>query len=140
MSRFTLKLTQANRRTALAWIDRAIERGREEGRAWSMELREAKRTDDQNRALWSLLHQIHKQRPTHNGVEMTPDLWKAVFLDAWGAETVFLPKLEGGGMFAAGHRSSQLTKAEFAELLTVILAWCAHQGLEIEHFDQAEAA
>jgi hypothetical protein len=101
MGRQFLRLTAGNRKAAHAWVDKAIQLGRESG-AWTMELREAKRTDDQNSALWSLLGQIAKQRPIHNGVKMTPELWKAVFMQAWGAEVVFLPKLDGDGMFPAG--------------------------------------
>lgn len=139
-TRFSLRLTPSRRAEAHAWVDKAVERGREAGAAWMLEVREANRSADQNSALWGLIGQIHKQRPIHNGVEMTPELWKAVFMDAWGAEVVFLPKLDGPGMFPAGHRSSQLTKAEFADLLTFILAWTAREGLTIRHFDEAEAA
>ena len=134
MERHVLKLTPGAQKDALAWLGRAF-RLYQPGSPWVMELRPAKRTDEQNRALWGLLGQIQKQRPTHNGVKMTPELWKAVFMDAWGAEVSFLPKLEGDGMFPAGHRSSQLTKAEFVDLIEFILAWTAREGLTIHHFD-----
>ena len=130
----TLRLTPSNRQRAIQWIDRAIALGKAAG-AWTMDLREPKRTNDQNAALWSLLSQIQRQRPTHNGVGMSPDLWKAVFLDALGEEVTFIPKLEGAGMFPIGHRSSQLSKARFSEVLELILAWAAREGLEIRHFD-----
>lgn len=138
MSRNLLRLTRSNRAVAMAWIDRAIQLGHE--RAWTMEVRETKRTDEQNSALWSLIGQVHKQRPIHNGVKMTPDLWKAVFMDAWGAEVVFLPKLDGDGMFPAGHRSSHLTVPEFGSLIEFILAWTAREGLTIRHFDEQQEA
>lgn len=134
MPRHLLKLTPEQRAVAHAWLDRAIACGIAEGRPWMMEVREAKRTDDQNAALWSLLGQIAKQRPLHNGVKMDAELYKAVFMDAWGWEVSFLPKLEGDGMFPAGHRSSHLTVPEFTELLEFILAWTAREGLEIKHF------
>lgn len=135
MERHVLELTPGVRSTALAYVERALKLW-QPGSAWVMELRPAKRTDDQNRALWSLLGQIHKQRPTHNGVKMTPELWKAVFMDAWGAEMSFLPKLDGDGRFPTGHRSSQLTKHEFSGLVELILAWTAREGLVIRHFDE----
>jgi hypothetical protein len=68
---------------------------------------------------------------------MTADLWKAVFMQAAGAEITFIPTLEGNGMFPLGLRSSRLTKAEFADLLEFILAWCAREGLTVEHFEEA---
>ncbi len=128
MPRHILTLTRYNREKALQGVSAAPD-------GYILELREPKRTDEQNAALWSLLFQIHKQRPTHNGVAMTPDLWKAVFLDALGSEMTLLPKLEGGGYFPLGHSSSKLTKGEFANLLELILAWTAREGLTVEHFD-----
>ena len=132
MTRHILKLTKGNRAIAVQGVQRAPD-------GWTLELRAPKRTDDQNRAMWGLLSQIAKQRPTHNGVRMTPETWKAVFMQALGAEMVFVPTLDGTAMFPLGHRSSQLTKAEFTALLELMLAWCAEQGLSIEHFDEPEA-
>jgi hypothetical protein len=134
LTRHPLPLTPGNREKAHAWVDRALSLFKP-GQAWVMELREAKRTDDQNRALWGALGQIVRQRPVHNGVQMDADLWKAVFMQAAGHEITFVPTLEGTGLFPVGLRSSRLTKAEFADLLEFILAWCAREGLEIKHFD-----
>lgn len=131
MTRHILTLTRGNRSLAKTGVDRAPD-------GYVMELREAKRSDPQNSALWGLLHQIQRQRPTHNGVRMSPDLWKAVFMDALGAEMRMLPKLDSDGFFPIGHSTSRLTKGEFADLLTVMLAWCARSGVTVEHFDGAE--
>lgn len=129
--RHILTLTRANRQKAVQGVLRAPD-------GWTLELREAKRSDEQNRALWGLLNQIQKQRPTHNGVRMSAEAWKAVFMQALGAEMVFVPTLDGTGMFPMGHRSSQLTKSEFAGLLELMLAWSAEQGLTIEYFDDGQ--
>jgi hypothetical protein len=136
VTRYVLPLTPATKATAHAWVDRAVSQ-HQPGGAWTMEVRAAKRTDEQNAALWGLLSQVQRQRPTHNGVAMTADLWKAVFMQAAGAEITFIPTLEGNGMFPLGLRSSRLTKAEFADLLEFILAWCAREGLTVEHFEEA---
>lgn len=133
MSRHFLTLTRHNRDKAHKGVSAAPD-------GWVLELREAKRSDPQNAAMWGLLHQIQKQRPTHNGVRMTPEIWKAVFLQALGAEMTMIPTLDGDGYFPIGHRSSVLTKGQFADLLTLILAWAAREGLEIQHFDEEKAA
>lgn len=133
MSRHILTLTRANRDKALLGVARAPD-------GWTLELRAPKRSDAQNAALWGLIGQIQKQRPVHNGMRMTPDLWKSVFLQALGVETVMVPTLDADGFFALGRRSSQLTKGEFADLLTLMLAWCSREGIAVEHFDDAEAA
>lgn len=129
MSLHIITLTPANRAKAMYGVKVAPD-------GYVMELREPKRSDDQNRALWSLLNQIQKQRPIHNGVRMSPELWKATFMHAAGVEGVFLPTLDGGGLFPAGFRSSKLTKTQFADLLTIIIAWTAREGLVIQHFDE----
>lgn len=131
MSRLVVKLDTASNR---AFAKRAIDRAPAE---FVADIHEGKRSDDQNRALWGLLNQIQKQRPTHNGVKMDADLWKCVFMNALGVEMKMLPTLDSDGFFPIGHRSSQLTVSQFANLLELMLAWCAREGLEIKHFDEA---
>lgn len=139
MSRYTLPLTPGNRSDAHSWVDRALSLWRP-GQAWVMELREAKRTDDQNRALWGALGQIVRQRPVHNGVQMDAETYKSLFLHALGHEVRFVPTLDGSSMLPLGLRSSKLTKSEFADLLTLIIAWCDQNGVTLEHFDDARDA
>lgn len=128
MSRHMITLTARNRALAKAGVERAPD-------GWVLELREAKRSDEQNSALWGLLGQIQKQRPRHNGIRMSTDLWKATFMQALGQEMLMLPTLDGDGFFPMGHRSSHLTKGEFSNLIEFMLAWCAREGLTVEHFD-----
>lgn len=137
--RYSLRLTMSKRAEAHAWVDRAVERGREGGKAWTLELREATRTDEQNRAIHGLIGQIIKQRPVHNGVRMDMALWKAAFMQALGEEVRFTPTLDGKGVFPIGLRTSALSVARFSELVEFVLAWCAAEGIEIKHFDDAEA-
>ena len=141
MARHLLRLTPSARHEAYRWVDKALANW-QTGKPWMLEIREPKRTDDQNAALWSLLGQITKQCPTHHGRTMTPELWKTVFMDALGHEVDYCPSLDGTRIFPLGHRSSQLTKQQFSDLLELILAWATAHGLTIKHFDgdQKEAA
>lgn len=100
-----------------------------------VEFRQKGRSGDQNSAMWSILTQINRQRPVHNGIKMSAVLWKAVFMQALGAELVMLPTLDGDGLFPFGHRSSKLTVGEMSDLITLMLAWATQQELVIEHFD-----
>ena len=134
MSRYTIPLTPFTASRAHAWIDKAVR----EQRGMVMEVRDAKRSDPQNAALWSLLGQIVKQRPDHNGVQMDAETYKALFMHALGREVRFVPTLDGTSMLPLGLRSSQLTKREFSDLLELILAWCAAHGLTVEHFDGSD--
>lgn len=104
-----------------------------------VEFKQKGRSGDQNSAMWSLLTQINRQRPTHNGIRMSAVLWKAVFMQALGSELVMLPTLDGDGLFPFGHRSSKLTKDEMSNLIELMLAWAAQQELVIEHFDGPQA-
>ena len=134
--RHTVKLIPSNRAKALAGVEIAIAKGvGRDAKPWTMELRERTRTDDQNDALHGLIAQIMRQRTHHNGVRMDKALWKAVFMQALGEEVTMLPKLDGDGFFPLGLRTSALGVARFAELMELILAWCAREGLTVEHFD-----
>jgi hypothetical protein len=124
--------TPQDRGRAVRWVEQAPV-------GTVVEFRQKGRTGDQNSAMWSLLTQINRQRPVHNGVKMSAVLWKAVFLQALGAELVMLPTLEGGGLFPFGHRSSKLTKDEMSDLITLMIAWAATEELVIEHFDDPQA-
>lgn len=106
----------------------------------AVEFKQKGRSNDQNAALWSLLTQVSAQRPYHNGVKMSAVLWKAVFMQALGAELVMLPNLDGDGLFPFGHRSSKLTVSEMSDLIELILSWAAKEGLTIRHFDDERAA
>ncbi len=127
--------TRQDRGRAVRWIETAPD-------GTVVEFKQKGRSNDQNAAMWSILTQINRQRPVHNGVKMSAVLWKAVFMQALGAELVMLPTLEGDGLFPFGHRSSKLTVSEMGDLIELMLAWAATEGLTIEHFDdpQAEAA
>jgi hypothetical protein len=120
--------TRQDRGRAVRWIETAPD-------GTVVEFKQKGRSNDQNAAMWSVLTQINRQRPVHNGVRMSAVLWKAVFMQALGAELVMLPTLEGGGLFPFGHRSSKLTKDEMSNLIELMLAWAATEELVIEHFD-----
>lgn len=129
MSRLVVILNTArDRALAKQAIDRAPA-------GYAVDIKESKRSDEQNRALWGLLNQIVRQRPIHNGVRMDAELWKCVFLNALGVEMRLIPNLDGNGFFPIGHRSSQLTVSQFRDLLELMLAWAAREGIEVKHFD-----
>jgi hypothetical protein len=132
----TITLTPGARDQAHAWVEKAL-RLWQPGAAWVMELRPARRSDAQNVALWSLLGQIVKARPVHNGVQMDAETYKCLFLAALGREVRFVPTLDGSSMLPLGLRSSKLTKAEFSDLIELILAWCAANDIAVRHFDAA---
>lgn len=120
--------TRQDRGRAVRWIENAPD-------GTVVEFKQKGRSNDQNAAMWSILTQINRQRPVHNGVKMSAVLWKAVMMEACGIDVLWLPKLDGNGAFPFGYRSSKLTVSEMSELIEMMLAWAATEELVIEHFD-----
>lgn len=131
--RHILTLTRANLDRALQGVIAAVSKG-----GWALELRPARRSDEQNDALHGLIAQIMKQRTHHNGIRMDKALWKATFMQALGEEVRFVPTLDGRNIFPLGLRTSALSKERFSDLMEIILAWCAQEGLAVEHFHDAD--
>lgn len=121
--------TKENRDTAARWCRTAPD-------GTQVEFREKRRTDDQNRLMWVELTTLTRKRPFHNGVKMTPDTYKAMFMHALGHETRFIPTMDGDGMFPLGLRSSRLTVPEMSDLIELLHAFAAREGVTLER-DQA---
>jgi NinB protein len=122
MSRALLVLANdAIRARALRWIAGAPVGTR-------VTFQEPKRTLPQNDMLWKLLTDIAAQKQ-HCGRKYPPDAWKAIFMHALGREMKFVPALDGQGFIPLGLSSSNLSKAEMSELLEMILAYGAENGV-----------
>lgn len=84
------------------------------------------RSDLQNRKMWSMIRDISQAQP--EGRKLTPDEWKAVFMQACGWEVQFLEGLDGRP-FPAGFRSSRMTVKQMADLITFIGAYGDQHGV-----------
>jgi hypothetical protein len=111
--------TATGRQRAHALIDRAPD-------TWIAEVREATRSDAQNRKLWALLNDVAASKP--GGRSHTPDVWKSLFLSAMGHEQLFEIGLDGRP-FPMGFRSSKLTVPQMADLITFIQQWGDANGV-----------
>jgi hypothetical protein len=100
-----------------------------------VEVRAPRRTLDQNALMWVYLSKISMAKP--GGRRATPEVWKAVFMHACGHAVQFEAGLDGSP-FPLGFRSSQMSKAQMADLITFIQAWAAENAVELG--DEAEAA
>lgn len=123
--------SKANRQTAANWCMNAPE-------GTQVEFREKRRTDDQNRLMWVELTTLTRARPFHNGVKMSPDTYKCMFMHALGHETRFIPTMDGDGVFPLGMRSSRLTVPEMSELIELMHMFAAREGVTLSR--QSEAA
>lgn len=102
-----------------------------------VEIGEETRTARQNRAIHGLIGQIIKQRPRHNGIRYSMAAYKAAFMAGLGEEAEWVPNLDGTGMVPVGLSTSALTVRQFNDLMAFIFAWCAREGLTVEHFDDS---
>ena len=123
MSKHLLILANdAVRQRAHRWID-----GLPTGTC--VEFSEPRRTDEQSKRMWAMLTDIARQKE-HAGQKLDPSEWKAVFLHALGRELRFLPALDGQGFVPLGMSSRALTKAEFRDLIELLFAWGAQNGVQ----------
>ena len=98
----------------------------------TLEIRPEKRSDAQNRLLHACLSEISKQ-VEWAGCKRDVDTWKRLLTAAWlrarGEPIEMLPALDGHGVDIVFRRTSQLTKAECAELSEFVMAWAAERGI-----------
>jgi len=122
--------TPDNREAAAKWCRNAPD-------GTQVEFREMRRTDDQNRLMWSELTTLARLRPYHNGVRMSPDTYKCMFMQALGHETRFIPTMDGDGVFPLGMRSSRLTIPEMSDLIELLHMFAAREGVDLSREDAA---
>jgi hypothetical protein len=99
-------------------------------------VRAAKRTNDQNSLMWALLSDISRAKP--EGRCHTPEVWKALMMHACGHAVQFEMGLNGQP-FPTGFRSSRLTKQQMGELLECIMEYGARHGVRWSDEERAAA-
>ena len=95
-----------------------------------MRLGEETRNIQQNAALHGWVTALRKALPDTFGQFSMEDC-KLRLMNALSNEMRYLPELEGGGMFLAGQRTRDLSKSQFANLLTIVDAYAARHGVEL---------
>ena len=130
MSRWTFLMSDRERTRIMQWVQRAPN-------GFRVEIKEPKRSTDQNAKMWACLSDIAAQK-THHGVRLSPEDWKILFMSALKQEVRMVPNLEGNGLVTLGRSTSDLSKAEFSDLLEIIHAWGAANGV-VFHSEEVAA-
>ena len=86
-----------------------------------------KRTDAQNKLMWSLLSSFADQL-VHNGRHYDEQTWKCIGLHMLGKTMEFVPDLNGE-VVGLGYRSSELDKAEMSDLIELLYAEGSQRGV-----------
>ena len=120
------------REKAIQWLRKA---------PWGtrVEFKRTKRTLPQNDLMWALLTDVSTQAE-HMGRRYPPEIWKAIFMDALGRETKFVPSLDGQSVVPLGQSSSDLSKDEMSELIDLITAFGTERGVVFGDQNQPVAA
>jgi hypothetical protein len=103
-----------------------------------VEMKAPRRSVPQNDRMWAMLTDLARQLPYH-GIKLTADDWKLIFLDALKREVRMVPNIEGTGFVSLGRSSSDLSKDEMGDLLTLIEAFGVGHGV-VFHDGQEVAA
>lgn len=94
-----------------------------------MTIKPPRRTVDQNDLMWALLTKVSAAKP--EGRNLTPDVWKALFMHSLDHTQRFEQALDGKGMVPVGFRSSRMTKAQMSDLIETIHEYAARHGVEL---------
>ncbi len=127
------RLRQDNFKRALDHAEALLAEQFRKGRqTLEMALREPKRSLDQNARLWCLLDDVACQCTLLiNGEKClaTREEWKDVFTAALKRESRIAMGIDGG-VVMLGHSTSKMRKAEFSELIELIHAYGADNGVQ----------
>ena len=85
------------------------------------------RSHEANKLLWSRLGAIADQVEWY-GQHLTADDWKDIFSASLRRARV-VPGIDAGSFVPLGMRTSQMSKAEFSDLLELIAAFAAERGV-----------
>lgn len=128
MSRATVIIdNDMARQKAINWL-----RSSKLPRGTRVEFKAPKRSLPQNDKMWAMLTEVAEQARYH-GLRLAADDWKLIFLDglkrAKQQELRFVPNLDGTGFVNLSTSSSDLSKDEMGELIELIHAWGAQNGV-----------
>lgn len=90
-------------------------------------LREPTRSTDQNAKLWAMLSDIATAQP--EGRNWSTEVWKCAFMSALGHEARFEQGLNGEPL-PLGFRSSKMSKAQMADLITMAYEYGDRHGVK----------
>lgn len=95
---------------------------------YRVEIKEQKRSLDQNAKLWAMLSDVALQVVWY-GQKLTSDDWKDVFTASLRKARV-VPGIDGGSFVPLGMRTSDMSKTEMRDLLELIYAFGAEHDVQ----------
>lgn len=105
------------------------------GRKLTLEVKDAKRSNEQNEKFHAIIGDIAKQAQ-HLGAKWDAEDWKRLLVDEfWKQQGItagkVIPNLSGDGIVQLGMQTSKFDKNQASEFVEFLLAWCAENGIEL---------
>ena len=105
------------------------------GHRMTIEIKQSKRSVEQNSMFHSMINKIAKQMATA-GSTWTADDWKRLLIDQWAHDTnrkigKVCPSLDGERIVQLGLQSHKFTTAESSEFIEFLMAWSALKGIDV---------
>ena len=112
--------SEKDRAKAQKWVERVP-------LGWTLIFKPPTRNLDQNARLWAFLDDIALQKEWA-GKKRPSEHWKDLFTASLRGQEL-VPNLEGNGFVAFGSKTSEMDKEEMSNLLALIEAWGAQNGV-----------
>jgi hypothetical protein len=106
----------------------AIESVRQAPTGFIVEVKPPTRSLEQNSRLWSMLSDVSNHVIWH-GRKLDSESWKHIFTSSLKRMDI-VPNLEGTGFVALGMSTSRMTKKELGDLMELISAFGAENGVK----------
>lgn len=106
------------------------------GHQFSLELKPKTRSTEQNSRMWAMLTDVSRQVDWY-GRKLSPEEWKHVFSASLKKQDV-VPGLDGG-FVVLGLSTSKMTVREMGDLMELISAFGAQQGVRFTAPEVVEA-
>jgi len=106
------------------------------GRKLTLEVKDASRSDEQNRKYHAIFGDIAKQAE-HCGSKWDAEDWKRMLVWQYCKEKQIeagkvVPSLDMTGIVQLGQQTRKFTKEQASEFVEFLLAWCADNGIELK--------
>ena len=107
----------------------------ESGKKMRLEIKESRRSTEQNDMFHSIIAQI-AQKMGEAGSTWTADDWKRLLIDQWAHETnrrigKVVPSLDGDRVVQLGLQSHKFTVEDSSEFIEFLIAWATNKGIDV---------
>jgi hypothetical protein len=129
--------SQAKRLMTMLWPKVLV--ALDAGRKLTLEVKDASRSDEQNRKYHAIFGDIAKQAE-HCGSKWDAEDWKRMLVWQYCKEKQIeagkvVPSLDMTGIVQLGQQTRKFTKEQASEFVEFLLAWCANNGIELNEQD-----